>query len=204
MYDVRKVLRFVVRRKVTSGNVMGQPVRQGAWVFDPQDAVTLLLGLRGEAFPFEYALTSYLLFAWALRPTTAQKRAEGDDESKVQAANTRKLRNSKVQAANTRKLRNIARNLGAIVTFTKIKETEKDRLPRRRRLKSPIELVLQIVSDWYRSFYQSFVERVGGLSAPFVWPRSITARREDIKNAWDNTLLVRDIVAYLSRMQQFD
>jgi hypothetical protein len=164
-----------------------QPAQRKWWDFDPQDAVALLLAKREEKFPLEYPIALYMLFLWALWPTDIGGVADSVIQTKIADDSRRNLRNS-------------ARCIGAIVAFTKMKHGSRYPYPTDRRIRKLIPLAVQLVSGWHTKFYQGFFDPAGGLSAQFVASKNARSRHKAINEAWTNTLLVRDVVAYLSCM----
>ena len=169
---------------------MAQVVEKTKWVFDPNKAVRLLLGSEEETFAFEYEISLYLLFAWALWPPpwkTGTKSKTTEKQKKLCILN----------------VKNTARCLGSAVTFTKIKENKVSRHlePRAARIKLLSGLLTRSRRSWYKVFDQNFIELLGGLSEQFIGAKNAKSRQKAIKEAWDDTLLVRDIVSYLCKMQ---
>ncbi len=129
-----------------------------------------------------------MLFLWALWPIDIAAPVDGVTQTKAVGDNWRNLRNS-------------ARCLGAIITFTRMERGTRYPCPTEKRFRELMALIArQLLSDWYTKFYRSFFEPVGGLTAQFIASKNASSRHRAIKAAWRDTLLVRDIVAYLSCM----
>lgn len=164
---------------------MNLAIEKVDWYFDPQDAVRLLLGLRDGNFEFEYEISLYLLYIWALWPTAVQ-----DGQSSPAAG---VVGNADINMKNT------ARSLSTVITFTKM---GKDRLPRAAQYKSVTDLVTRARTPWFMKFDRKFVGPLGGLRAQFIGAKSAKARHKAIRRQWENSLLVRDIVGYLCKVRQ--
>lgn len=171
-------------------DLIGQQDIPRRWTFDHNAAVEKLLSESiEESYAFERAINLYLLFIWALWPAIdINGKHSGDSSSDCES--------------NRIQIRNTARTLGSVITFTKI--NGKSKTPRARPLTEIRELIAQVGRPWFQDFDREFLAQLGGLRAQVLNARHAKSRAREIQSAWSNTLLLRDVVQYLCKMQLYN
>ena len=161
--------------------------QQKAWKFDPQEAVALMFSdCEREMFMFDRQIQFYLLYLWALWPTTDHLAGEGATPNVTGNSNARRLKDA-------------ARCMGALIAFSKIEEDRAgEHSVSGEAINEIRELIEQVSTDWYKPFDEMFLRPLGGLATQILEGENGKSHAKLISESWDHSLISRDIIRYLS------